>query len=107
MERSDVGCDRVQVRCNSSHVNALLSYYSNNSNGSDHYYPGGAKCLRQQCSNFDSQQEWQQLSESVFAAPQGITMPAVAAGGVLCLALACLARPKIEVSQEDELLCLE
>lgn len=113
MERSDVGCDLVQVRCNSSRVQALLTYFSNNSNGSDHYYPGGAQCLRQQCSDLVMQQEWQQPSESVFTAPQGTAMQAVAAGGALCMAGALLAarlwslRPPIEDSEEDELLCIE
>jgi len=115
MERSDVGCDRVQVRCDSSHVNALLNYFANNSNGSDHYYPGGVECLHQQCFGSVTQQDWQRSSHPFFAAPQGIAKQAVAAGCALFFVGAFLAarlrnlwpRSPSADSEEDELLCIE
>lgn len=112
MERSDVGCDRVHVRCDSSHVNALLTVFGNNSNGSDSYYPGGVECLRQQCSDSVTQQDWQRSSRSLFTAPEGIAKQAVAAGCAFFLAGALLAArvrslrprgPSADSEEEDPL----
>lgn len=118
MERADVGCDRVQVRCDSTHVNYLVSFFANNSEGSDHYYPEGSECLRQRCVHSlpqqeeelqedqedeeeeeedeteeeqEDQEEWQLPSESLLAAPHGVARQAVAAGGLLFLGVAFLA----------------